>query len=75
MPPSSISFVDRCPRCEQTVTATTKLGCENLMKALEQGEEVIAVHLSLGAKGGDHEWPLTKEQKSNLRKKMANGLV
>ena len=75
MPPSSISFVDRCPHCQQTVTATTKLERENLMKALEQGAEVIAVHLSLGAEGRDHVWLLTKEQKSNLRKQMANGLV
>ena len=75
MPPSSISFIDTCPHCRQTCTATTKLGRENLMKALEQDAEVVAIHLSVGTAGSDHEWPLTKEQKANLGKQLANGLV
>lgn len=75
MSPSSISFLADCPICKSNVSSTTKLGREDLIKALEQDEEVIAVHISLSTTGGDHQWKLTKEQRANLRKHIAEGLV
>jgi hypothetical protein len=73
MPPSSINFLAVCPMCQTSVPSTTKLGREQLTKALAEDADVYAVHFTRG--DGDHEWLLTKDQKANLRKQLANGLV
>jgi hypothetical protein len=72
MPPSSISFLVDCPSCNKNVSATTVLGRADLIEALAAGADVRAIHM---ADVGDHQWSLTKEQKVNLRKRMAEGLV
>jgi hypothetical protein len=72
MPLSSISFLADCPICNQKVSATTVLGRDALTQALADDAAVQAVHM---ADIGDHKWNLTKEQKANLRKRMAEGLL
>ena len=73
MQPSGISFFARCPKCRTSVESTTKLGREQLTKALEEDADVYALHFTRG--DGDHDWLLTKEEKANLQKQIANGLV
>lgn len=72
MPPSIISFLVDCPICNKNVSATTCLGRADLIEALAAGADVRAIHM---ADEGDHQWSLTKEQKANLRKHTAEGLV
>jgi hypothetical protein len=72
MPPSMISFLADCPICNEKVSATTVLGRADLAKTLTEDADVRVIHM---AAIGDHQWSLTKEQKANLRKRMAEGLV
>ena len=73
MTPSSISFLADCPKCGSKVQTTTKLARTDLMDVLDRDGEVWVVHFT--PSGGDHEWTLTTQQKANLRKQIANGLV
>jgi hypothetical protein len=74
MPPSSISFFTDCPICNRKVTAMPLLGRADLVSALEGDADVRLVHFPDQGQG-DHQWSLTKEQKANLSKQIANGLV
>ena len=72
MPPSIISFLVDCPICNQNVSATTLLGRADLIEALAADSDVRAIHM---AQVGDHQWSLTKKQKANLHKHLAEGLI
>jgi hypothetical protein len=72
MTQSSISFLVHCPICNRNVSATTVLNRTELTEALARNADVRAVHM---ADEGDHQWSLPDTQKSNLHKRMTEGLV
>jgi hypothetical protein len=72
MQPSTISFLDRCPICNKNVSASPTLGREELIAALAANTDVRVTHI---VAVGDHVWSLNDQQKSNLRKLLAEGLI
>lgn len=72
MQPSINNFLADCPICTRKVSASAILGRADLEEALARDADVRVIHM---AELGDHQWSLTQEQKANLRKQMAEGLI
>ncbi len=73
MPPSAISFFADCPICSRKISGvTTILGRAELTEVLARNADVLVFHM---ADVGDHQWSLGDQEKANLRKQMAGGLV
>jgi hypothetical protein len=68
-----MAFLAYCPYCEGKVSASPVLPQDQLMVALAKDDVVEVVHLTEGT--GDHKWKLIKQEKENLRRAIANGLI
>jgi hypothetical protein len=69
-----MAFQIKCPFCEKTVTAFPLLRGSDLDRALENDADIEVMHSTDDVKEGDHRWNLTKHEKANLRKTIAEGL-
>jgi hypothetical protein len=61
-----------CPECEKKVTAMTLFHVDLLWQSLDSGADVEVMHTT---EKGDHRWKLNKDERENLRKKKAEGLI
>ena len=66
------SFSAYCPYCEKTVTTNTMLAGNQLRAALKSDGKIKVIHVS---DVGDHTWNLIAEEKENLQKRIADGVV
>ena len=66
------SFQAYCRHCEKKVSTHTMLAGDELKAALDSNGEVKVMHL---ADSGDHQWNLNSNEKDNLRKQVAAGIV
>jgi hypothetical protein len=61
-----------CFKCEKTVSAFPVSKDEEFWSAVAENADVEVIHLT---NDGDHRWKLNNQEKENLRKTRAKGLI
>jgi hypothetical protein len=65
-----MSFLAYCFACERKVTAHTLLSADDVLAALNTGDDVEVMHVS---DNGDHRWRLNWQEKGNLLQLLQKG--
>lgn len=66
-----MNFSTHCTECNKCVMASTILGTDELLSALEDNAEIEVFHIS--DKQSDHRWKLDEEEKHHLLSRMTTG--
>jgi hypothetical protein len=64
-----------CPFCEKAVAAHTILEDDEVKRALERDGDIEVMHMTDHVHEGDDRWKLIRQEKANLGKTIAEGLL
>lgn len=64
-----VALVIRCPQCPD-IRQGTGVSRERLKQMIETGEEITVMGSQCG-----HTWPLSDQEKQNIRKALAEGMI
>ena len=65
-------FQAYCPHCEKRAANPPVLGRNEVPAAPHRGGDILVAH---AATGGDHQWNLSKWDKTRLRKAITEGMA